>query len=143
MFFKTIEEKVSKLKQDKENLLDEVALYLDHKNYLQQKLYFSKEERNGLEKIFPIITRKIELLRLDPQNIYLCIFSFQDENKKFRELFQKYKDEKLAMSKIVEKIEEELRDRKTYLENLFSSHTIGVQRLGDELKKQQLLAQVL
>ncbi len=47
------------------------------------------------------------------------------------------------MSKIAEKVEEELRDRQMVLENLVSSHKIEVQRLGDELKKEQLLAQDL
>lgn len=143
MSIKTLEEEVSKLKQDKVNLLDEVALRLDQRNALQQELYCLKEERNDLDRRFQIITRQIELLGLDPENLQLCFLSLQDDNKKLRELCQNYEEEKLAMSKIAEKVEEELRDRKTYLENVLSSHTIEVQRLGDELKKQQLLAQDL
>jgi len=52
MYFKTIEDEVSKLKQDKVNLLDEVALNLDERNSLLQILYCSKEERKDLYKIF-------------------------------------------------------------------------------------------
>jgi chromosome segregation ATPase len=143
MSIKTLEEGISKLKQDRVNLLDEVALRLDQRNALQQELYCSKEERNDLDRRFQMITRQIELLGLEPENLQLCFVSLQDDNKKLRELCQKYQEEKLAMSKIAEKVEEELRDRKTALENVVSSHTIEVQRLDDELKKQQLLAQDL
>lgn len=143
MSIKTLEEEISKLKQDKVNLLDEVALRLDQRNALQQEIYCSKEERNDLDRRFQTITRQIEQLGLDPENLQSCFVSLQDDNTKLRELCQKYQEEKLAMSKIAEKVEEELRDRKTALENVVSSHTIEVKRLDDELKKQQLLAEDL
>ncbi|KAM7485505.1 hypothetical protein LguiA_001514 [Lonicera macranthoides] len=94
------------LRKMKERLEEEVAQQLGQSDYLQQEIYRLKEEIECLNRSYKALMEQVELVGLNPVSFGSSVKDLQDENSILRQAREKDRDEKEALFKKLDSMEE-------------------------------------
>ncbi|CAL5413371.1 unnamed protein product [Camellia sinensis] len=130
-----LQSEILKLREMKERLEEEVGLQMGQTNSLQEEISRLKEEIKDLNKRYQALMEQVELVGLNPECIASSVKDLQDENTKLRQICKEDRDDKEALFKKLENMEQ-LLDKNVVLESSLSD-------LSSELKGSQANVEAL
>ncbi|KAF5941576.1 hypothetical protein HYC85_019218 [Camellia sinensis] len=120
---------ILKLREMKERLKEEVGLQMGQTNSLLEEISHLKEEIKDLNKRYQALMEQVESVGLNPECIASSVRYLQDENPKLRQICKEDRDDKEALFKKLENMEQ-LLEKNVVLESSLSD-------LSSELKGSQ------
>ncbi|KAF5941642.1 hypothetical protein HYC85_019284 [Camellia sinensis] len=101
-----LQSEILKLREMKERLEEEVGLQMGQTNSLQEEISRLKEEIKDLNKGYQALMEQVELVGLNPECIASSVKDLQDENTKLRQICKEDRDDKEALFKKLENMEQ-------------------------------------
>ncbi|XP_022848815.1 protein NETWORKED 1D-like, partial [Olea europaea var. sylvestris] len=130
------------LREMKERLEQEVSHQMTKSNSLLQETLCLKEEVKGLNSTYQALVEQVEAAGLNQNCIGTSIKSFQDENSRLRQLREQESNEKEALLKKLENMEELLK-KKAAAESSLSDTNGELERSREKVKSLQESCQFL
>ncbi|KAL3505970.1 hypothetical protein ACH5RR_031352 [Cinchona calisaya] len=106
------------LRKMKERLEEDVAQQIGQSNSLQKEISSLKEEIKGLNNRYQALVDQLEAMGLNPDCIESLVRNLQDENLRLRQIYEMEQNEKGALSKKLENLEELSKEKHTFESSL-------------------------
>ncbi|XP_057960293.1 protein NETWORKED 1D [Malania oleifera] len=102
MLIKNLQDETTNLRKMKEKLEEEIVLQVDQIRALNKDVHHLKEEIEGFDRRYQALLDQVESVGLSPEHLVSSVKALQDENLKLKDICNKDKDEKEALSKKLE-----------------------------------------
>ncbi|KAF6138080.1 hypothetical protein GIB67_033494 [Kingdonia uniflora] len=142
MSIKNLQNEIFSVMETKGKLEQEVELYLNQRNALQQEIYCLKEEINDLNRKYQGVIEQVESVGFKPDLFGSSVKDLQDENTMLKEIFQKEKGDKLALLEKLEMLEGAF-EKNTILENSLSDVNVELKVLRERVASLEKTCQSL
>ncbi|XP_027165703.1 protein NETWORKED 1A-like [Coffea eugenioides] len=130
------------LRKMKEKLEENVEQQIGQSNNLQKELSSLKEEIKGLNNRYEALVNQLQAVGLDPSCIGSSVRNLQDENSSLRQICEMERNEKGALSKKLENMEE-LTKKKDFFESSLSELNGELETSREKVREVQETCQFL
>ncbi|XP_052207870.1 protein NETWORKED 1A-like [Diospyros lotus] len=131
---KKLQNELLGLQEMKKKLEEEVRFHMDHTNSLQQEIHHLKEDSKHLNKRYHALMDQVEPAGLNLESLGSLLKDLQDENSKLRQICKEDRDEKQALLKKLDSMEQ-LLAKNAFLERSLSDLSSELQGSREKIKE--------